>query len=154
VQDAAVDEPRLVERDRQDGRREVVVLQAIDPDRFVDILKPLFTEKGDGDIRGALDRLDDLGSQKNGSRVGQRFHAGGNVDAVAENVVLCKEDVAQVEPHPELESLFFHLRLDIDRAVYGVQCAGETAQGAVAHFLDQYAVVQLQRFAVDAPVFR
>ncbi len=67
------------------------------------------------------------------TRLGQRFEAGGDVDAVAEDVAFIDDDVADIDADAELDApigryanvAVGHLALNVDRAAHRVDDAGE-----------------------------
>ena len=77
------------------------------------------------------------------------LQARGDVDAVAKNVVILDDDVAEVDADAELDALLGrdvgiaprHAGLDLDGALHGLDDALELDQHAVAGGLDQPAVV-------------
>ena len=79
--------------------------------------------------------------------LGDAFKAGGDVDAVAENIAVLDDDVADVDADAELDALVLrhagialgHAALNGDRATHGVDDAGELDQDAVARGLDDAA---------------
>jgi len=92
---------------------------------------------------------------------GQRFEAGGDIDAIAENVALVGDDVAEIDADAEADAPVLcdlrlaveHHPLDFDRAAHRVDDAGEFDQHAVAGGLDDAPSV-LADFRIDqlAPV--
>ena len=81
--------------------------------------------------------------------LGQALQPRRDVDAVAVNVVALDDDVAEVDADPELgcagprpdRHCAGHVSLDLDRALHGVDYAGELDQRAIAHQLDDASVV-------------
>ena len=68
----------------------------------------------------------------------------GNVDAIAKNIIVIEDDVADVNSDPEIDPCIGrhvgvpirHAALDFDRAARRVDCAGEFDQHAVAGGFD------------------
>ncbi len=74
----------------------------------------------------------------------------GDVDAVAENIVVVDDDVADMDADAEFDPLILrhggvllgHAALDLDRAARRVDGAGELDQHAVAGGLDDAAAMR------------
>ena len=83
------------------------------------------------------------------ARLGEPFQAGGDVDAVAEDVVVLDDDVAEVDADAELDARLVgraavavgHAGLDGDGAAHRLDGAGEIDQQAIAGALDDAAAV-------------
>ena len=81
--------------------------------------------------------------------VGERLQPGGNIDAVAIDIVGIADDVADIDADAEFNALFRghpdiavdHTALDVDGAAYGVDHADEFHQHPVAGGLDDSATV-------------
>jgi hypothetical protein len=90
------------------------------------------------------------------ARLSQGLKPGRDVDAVAVDVVVIDDDVAEVEPNSKfdaplrrhLDIPLRHAALDFDRAAHCVDNAGELHKDAVAGELDDAASVLLD-FGVD-----
>ena len=87
--------------------------------------------------------------------IAEPLQPGGDVDAVAVEVVLVDDHVAEIDPDAEhdpgvlgkVEVLLRDDPLNFDRACHGIDDAGELDQRPVAHELDDAAVVSIdQRF--------
>ena len=82
--------------------------------------------------------------------LGDAFQPGGDVDAVAENIVVIDDDVADVDADAEFDArvlrhvgvLRGHAALDFDRAAHRIDGAGELHQHAVAGGLDDAAAMR------------
>ena len=97
------------------------------------------------------------------ARFGQPFEPGGDVHPVAVEIAVgLVDDVAEVDADPEAEALgvrdlplpLHHATLDADGALDGLDGAGELAQRAVAHQLDDAAAVLGQEWLDQLPVVR
>ena len=85
----------------------------------------------------------------NSARLGNAFQPCGNIDAVAENVVVIKNDVTDMDTDTKFDPLilrhtgvlFGNTTLNLDRASRRVHGAGELDQRAVAGGLDDAASV-------------
>ena len=81
--------------------------------------------------------------------LGQRFEAGGDIDAVTEDVAVLDDDIANVHADAELDRLIggtpalrsVIAALHLDGAVQRIDHAGELDQHAVAGGLDDAAAV-------------
>src|ERR1700757_4854150 len=84
-------------------------------------------------------------------RSGQGFEARRDVDAVAEDVVLVDDDVAEIDADAEIDAPLGwhigvargHLALDLDRATNRIDHARELAEQTVARRVDYAAAVLL-----------
>jgi hypothetical protein len=121
----------------------------VDPYRFGDILDSLFAEIGAGGCDLCLHLFVRRPGNRDAARLGHGLQAVGNVGAVAMNVVALDDDVAEVDADAEHQAAILGQRgiaralgtLDIDGTADGVDDAAELDQQAVAHGLDQSAVV-------------
>jgi hypothetical protein len=83
------------------------------------------------------------------TRLGQRLQTRRDIYAIAEDVVLLSDHVAEIDPDPELDPLFRrgprvplgHAALDLKRATNGVDHARELGKEAVAGVLHNPAAV-------------
>jgi len=90
------------------------------------------------------------------ARLGERLHAGRDIDAVAEDVVAIDDYVTEIDPDPEPDpALLGHLRLavnhpalDLDRTAHGINNARKLRQEAVACVLD-YPTPVLRDLRID-----
>ncbi len=84
------------------------------------------------------------GTEANPARLGQRFEPGCNVDAVAEDVAILDDDVADIDAHAKFDAALCrccgvagdHLPLHLDRTAHRVDDAGELGKEAVAGRFD------------------
>ena len=96
-----------------------------------------------------LDVLVDRRGQADAAGIGQRFKAGGNIDAVAINVVTLDDHVAEVDADPKLDALglwlrraaHYHFPLNSRSAGYGVHDTIKFHQRSIAHQLDDAAAM-------------
>ena len=84
------------------------------------------------------------------ARLGDALEPRGDVDAVAEDIVVVDDDVADVDADAKFDPLVLrhvgvllgHAALDFDRAADGIDGAGEFHQHAVAGGLDDAAAMR------------
>ena len=101
------------------------------------------------EVQLALDLVVDVARDADPAGLGQALQTGGDVHAVAVDVVALDDDVADVDADP-IENLTVlghacvalpHGALELDGEAHRVDDAGELHQGAVAHELDGAAAV-------------
>ena len=122
---------------------------APDLDRLGDVLDPLPTHRRKGEFEPLAQLLAHLARDAAPARLGQAFKAGGDVDAVAVDILALHDHVALVHADPKADALRLrhvplatgHPFLDSDRAGDCVHDTGELDQGAIAHQLDDPAAV-------------
>ena len=122
----------------------VVERDPVHPNPFGDILDPLLTSKLEANGQLVLDVIVRGAGDDDAAGFGQAFETRGNVHAIAEQVVLLGDHVAEVDPDAEIDALvrrdagvaLGHGALDRQRAVEGIDHARELGQQAVAHQLD------------------
>ena len=84
-----------------------------------------------------------------GAGLGQRLEAGGDVDAVAEDVAFVDDDVADVDADAKHDPAVVgdigialdHAALNVDSAAHGIDRAGEFDQDPIAGRLDDAALM-------------
>ena len=89
----------------------------------------------------------------NAARLGNSLQPGGNVDAIAKDIVVVDDDVADMDADPEFNPdiwrdvgiLRGHGALNFDRAAGGIDGAGEFHQHAIAGGLDDAAAMRGDR---------
>jgi hypothetical protein len=127
---------------------------APDVDRLGDVLDPVLAHRLEGKRELVADVIVDRARDADPARLGQTFQAGGDVDAVAQDVTVFDNDIAQVDADAERDAPVRSLRrlalgdgfLDRYRAFDGVDRARELDQRAVAHQLhDATAMLRDQR---------
>ena len=81
--------------------------------------------------------------ERDATRLGQRFEPRGDVDALSVDIFPLGNDVAEMHAHAKLERsiAFRRMGLPAKRAFDGIDYAGEFGQIAVAHTLDDAALV-------------
>jgi hypothetical protein len=111
-------------------------------------------------ITGNLDLAPNLPigiiGHEDAARFGDALKAGGNVDAIAEDVVVIENDVADVNADAEfdpldlrhIDILFSHAALNFDGTAYGIHDAPELNEGAVPCILDDTSVM-LNDFGIE-----
>ena len=131
-------------------RRPPVQDHAPSLDRLGDVLDPLLAHRREGELEPLAQLLAHLAGDADPARLGQALQPRGDVHAVAVDVpVGLVDDVAQVDADPEADALVLghrrlalgHALLDRDRAGDRIDDAGELDKAAVAHELDDAAVV-------------
>ena len=93
--------------------------------------------------------VEDRAGDHDPAGLGELLEAGGDVHAIAVDVLALDDHVAEVDADPEANALGLgharlplgHAALDRDRARHGVDDGGELAERAVAHQLDDAAAV-------------
>ena len=119
-------------------------------DRAGDVLDVLVAEILEGNVVEPVADLVAHGARDaNAAGIGEHFETRGDVDAIAENIVLLDDDIAQINADAELDPprrrhigiAPRHPALDFGCARHGVHDAAELHQHAVAGRLDDTAVV-------------
>jgi hypothetical protein len=121
-----------------------------------DVFEVLFAAVLEGDIEAALDVLLHPRRNADAAGIGEALQPSGDVDAVAKNVAVVQDDVADMNADPQFDPLgrrdieigAGHRQLDIDRATRGIDRAGKFRQHAVAGGLDD-AAAMLGDFRID-----
>ena len=93
------------------------------------------------------------GTEADPARLGQRFEPGGNVDALAEDIAVLDDDVADINAHAKFDAALCrccgvagdHLPLQLDRTAHRIDDAGELDKEAVTGRLDD-ATPDARRF--------
>jgi hypothetical protein len=117
---------------------------AIDAHRTGDVLDLLLAEIVEGEVEAVAHLLVRRGAEADPARLGQRFEPGGNVDAVAEDVAVLDDDVADIDAHAKFDAPLCrccgvagdHLALQLDRTAHRVDDARELDEETVAGGLD------------------
>src|ERR1700730_19179914 len=97
----------------------------VSANRLGDILDAMAAKRAAIEIELVPDLLVDRLRNADGTRLGERLEPGSDVDAIAENVVAVDDDVAEIDPDPQLETALSGDRvvdrtrrsLHLDRAV-------------------------------------
>ena len=125
-----------------------------------DVLQILLAHIGEPDLDFAADLLEGRCREANAAGLGDGFQAGGDVDAVAEDVVAIGQHITDVDADPELDlplgrlvGLCRHAALNRDGAAHSIDGADKLDQHAIAGGIDDAASV-LVDFGIDelAPV--
>ena len=84
----------------------------------------------------------------NSARLSNTLQPRGDIDAVAENIVVVKNDVTDVDADPEIDAVLWeihiltgHAALNLNRAASGIHRAGELHQQPVTGGLDDAAAM-------------
>ena len=141
---------------------DVARAQPVNADGARDVLHRLLAEIGKGQRELVADLVVRRARDADAAGLAQRFEAGGDVDAVAENVVAVDDDVADIDADPEHDPLVVrnlrvapgHLALNIDRAGDRIDDTGEFDQHAVAGGLDDAPAVFGDAGIDDLPAMR
>jgi hypothetical protein len=115
-----------------------------------DILEALLAEILERQIELRLYVLVNHGGQADAPRIGQIFEAGSNIYAISVYIVAFDDHITEVNADTKFDAQRLwdfrisrgHLSLNIDSAFHGVYDAGELGQCAVAHQLDDAAMVR------------
>ena len=143
---------RCARRPRLDrGRLGAVEAHPEDAERAGDVLDGLLALVLERDVEAVadLDLVADRARHADAARLGQLLQARGDVDAIAEDVVVLEDHVAEVDADAELDpARRRHIRvaprhpaLDLDRTLHRVGDALKLDQEAVAGGLDDPAAV-------------
>ena len=135
------------------GRRAAGVgtggLPGPDLDRLLDILEPVGTGIDERDAETLACFMTGLARNRHAAGGGDRFEADGDVDVVAEHLVLVGHHVAHVDAHAELHGsiggqvliALRHHHLHRNRGLDGADDRGKLQQETVAGILHQAAAV-------------
>ena len=137
---------RLLLRPRCRGRH----AYRVSANRLGDILDAMAAERVVIEIELVPDLLVDGLGDANGARLGERLEPGGDVDAIAKDVVAIDDHVAKIDTDPELETPFrrdgvvdgTRCSLHLDGAVQRVDDARKIRQQAVARGADDPSAVR------------
>ena len=121
----------------------------VNPDRLDYVLDLLRTHALEGQVELGLDALVNDVGDADAARLRQPFQARGNVHAVTVDIITLDNDVAKVDTDPKRQLLALRQTgaarrvrpLDSHGAGDGVNDTGELDQRAVAHKLDDAAIV-------------
>src|SRR5262249_25294949 len=122
---------------------------AIDPDRIGDVLDLAIAERLVSAHQLMFDLLIDAAGDVHLARLGKPFKTGGNVDALAVDVISFDDHVAKIDADPVLHPVVLRkgsiaadqILLDHDAAPHGLDGTVEDRDEAVSGGLDQLAVV-------------
>jgi hypothetical protein len=130
-------------------------------DRAGDVLDLLLAPVSKGEIELVAHLVTHHAADADPARLGQGFEPCGDIDAVTEDILAVDDDVAEVDPDPELDPLGIrrpgipqdHLALHIDRAAHRIDDAGKLDEQPVAGRFDDAAAMLLDlwigQFAPD-----
>ena len=119
------------------------------PHRLGNVLESLRSHVVEGDIDLATDLSIGVIGQADPAGLGNALKASGDIDAVAEDIIVVDDDVSDVYPNAELDPevlrhtvvLFSHAVLDSDRTARSIHRASEFNQHAVAGGFDDPAAM-------------
>ena len=120
-------------------------------DRPGDVLDLLLAPVVEGEVELVADLVAHDAADADPAGLGQGFEPCGDIDAVAVDVVLIADDVAEIDADAELDPplrrdggvAHGHLALHVDRAAHRIDDAAELHQQAVAGGLDDAAAMLL-----------
>jgi hypothetical protein len=132
---------------------------AVDADRAVEVAQRAPAEELEAVIELALDLIERAARDQEAAGFGQRFQAGGDVDAVAQEVVAVDHDVAEVDADPEFDPVgtgppgvdLRDLFLDLERRADRPDGARELRDRAVAGAAEHPALVLRDHFVDQGP---
>src|SRR4029077_13858340 len=146
---------------RRFSRADNVAGQAymIDGDRVLDVLELLRTAVDEADVRQlAADLVIDFRRHADRARARDRFETGGDIDAVAVEIVAFNDDVADIDADAELQRPGDWLRiacgdgtLALDSADHGRDRAGELGDNGVARRAEDATMVLGDDGVYDLP---
>jgi hypothetical protein len=118
-----------------------------------DVFQALFAAVRESSLQAVADILMHSGGYRHAARRRDLLQAGGDVDAVAQNIIAVDDDVAQIDANAECDAVIFldvgiacrHALLHFDHALGGIHHGGEFQQQAIAHGFDDAAAVALDQ---------
>ena len=128
----------------------------MDPDWTRDVLDGLLAEILEAEAQLVAYLIVDIARNQDAARVGECFQPRGHIDAIAVDIILIADDVADVDADTKFDATisryigiaFGHAALDVDRIAHRVDDTDEFHQHAVARGLDDTATV-LDDFGID-----
>ena len=107
----------LVARGRRaSAERPAEQVDAVDPDRPVDVLQRLLAHILEGEVEPVADMVADRRRNRDAAGLGDAFDARRDVDAVAIDVVVLDDDVAEIDADAELDAAILAARRRCARA--------------------------------------
>jgi hypothetical protein len=135
--------------------------------RLGNVFDPLLAHWFEAQRELVFDMVDNRPGNGDASWLGQLLEPCRNIDAVAVAVFFLDDHIAEIDADPQIDALagnepiipFGHAALKADRALHGIDNAAEFRQQAVAHQLENAAVMPrdlwLEQFlAVGAQPFK
>jgi hypothetical protein len=121
----------------------------VDPHRPRNVLDALLAHVLQRQIEPVAHLVADHPADADPTGIGQGLQPGGNVDAVSVDIVVIANDVADIDPHPQLNAAFGgnvgiafdHAALNLDGVPDRFDDAGKLDQDAVADRLDDAATM-------------
>ena len=118
-------------------------------DGLGDVLQGLFAAVGEGGVKPIADVLVDTGGDGDAARFGDLLQAGGDIDAVAQDVFALDDNIAQIDADAKGHALVFidvlvasgHARLNFQHAAGGVDHGRKFQLQPIAHCFDDPATV-------------
>ena len=102
------------------GRRAGKEVDVVDADRPIDVLQRLLAGILEGEIEPVADIVADRAGHRDAARLGDALDARRDVDAIAIDVVVLEDDVAEIDADAELDAAVLRARRRCARA----SCAG------------------------------
>ena len=132
-------------------------MHPVHPDRLRDVLDLLIAQIVEGQRQLVADLVVRRGRDADRTGLGEGFQPGGDVDPVAEQVVAVDHDVADMHADAELHRfvggtpgiLCGDRGLHRDRALHGIDRAGEVGDDAVAGGVEDAAPVRRDQLVDD-----
>jgi hypothetical protein len=119
-------------------------LQPVDPDRLGDVFELLIAEILKSQRQLVADVIARCGRNTNRARLGEAFQPRGDVDPVTEQIGTIDQDIADMHADTEQHRLIGSTArsgLHRDRALYGIDRAGEVGDDAVSGGVEDAAAV-------------
>src|SRR4029450_9822991 len=126
-----------------------IEIDRVSLDGFWNVLQFLRPERSINERQLALDLFVGLGGNTNTAGFGETFEARCNVHAIAVDIVVIDDDVTNIDADSKFNPVtlrdvgvtFCHGALNINSTTYGIHCAREFNQGAIAGILNDMAMV-------------
>ena len=132
-------------------------MNPVHPDRLGDVLDLLIAEIVERQRQLVANVIADDSRDTDRTGLGEGFQSGGDVDPIAEQVLAVDHDIADMHANAELHRLGGRLlralhrdcRLHRDRALHGIDRAGEVGDDAVAGGVEDAAPVRRDQLVDD-----
>ena len=121
----------------------------MDADRARNVLDYLLAQVLEAEAQLVAHLIVDIARNQDAARLGECFQPRCHIDAIAVNIILIADDVADVDADAKFDATirshigiaFGHAALDVDRVAHRVDDAHELHQHPIARGLDDAAVV-------------